>query len=117
MIKNIDLSKKDSLAKPLKAMKDEEKIKEFFNNRQAYYKKMSPKKGVFKTSEDAATPTKGHFGVTSVKVKAKATENSEEKKEKQHEDLLYDFSSATQTAVPLMQQRQEEIRKALAKRA
>lgn len=49
MIKTIDLSKKDSLAKPLKAIKDEEKIKEFFNNRQAYYKKMSPKKGVFKT--------------------------------------------------------------------
>ena len=89
MIKQMDLAGIDVLSKPLKNIKDEEKIKEFFDNRQSYYKKMSPNQGVFKTMDDAApTQFESHFGVTSVKVQPKIVADKDVHLPKQKEDLL-----------------------------
>ncbi len=89
MIKQMDLAGIDVLSKPLKNIKDEEKIKEFFDNRQSYYKKMSPNQGVFRTMDDAApTQSESHFGVTSVRVQPKVVADKDGHLPKQKEDLL-----------------------------
>ena len=51
MVAAVDLGSKDFLAKPMKAMKDQEKIDQFFANKSSYYKNLGPKQAVYRTGD------------------------------------------------------------------
>lgn len=73
--------------------KDDEKITRFHQQRQNYYKQLSPRKGVFKTNEGERI---SGLGLQTIKVEPKEAP----KKDKEHEDMLHALTNATQLLLP-----------------
>lgn len=82
MIQKVDLGASagiDFQNKPIQHMKDENKIRAFFEQKRKYYKKLQPKKGVFKTEQLPTVSQKGLLSsLTSVKLDD--TKKTKEKK-------------------------------------
>ena len=109
LVKKIDWIGCDvmKLQQKVRSDEDEEKIKQFHEQRKKYYKQLGPKKGVFKTNENDMKEAHT-YGLQTSKIISKQADT---KRDKQHEDILHELTNVTQALIPAMEKRQQEIRR------
>ena len=111
LVKNIDWNGMDVIKLQQKLHKDDEKAKQFHEQRSQYYKQLGPRKGVFQTVDaNKRSDTTGEnkaFGLQTIKVLPKKAKD----KEKQREDVLHELTNVAQTLLPAMERRQQEVRR------
>lgn len=88
------------------------KIKEYYAKKSDYYKKLSPKKGVYQTAEERNTRNKMGSGliggINATKVTAARSLLARDPSSRTKEDILLEFSNAARAFIPYLEQQQEQ---------
>ena len=117
MMKKIDMMQKVDLGKEMhfsnpKLKKDETKIKQFFDEKSSYYKKLQPKNGVWKTNDQKDINMRGPITSVKVPVKKAPIENTTTSpEEKKDEDILFDFTSVAKAVIPILEKRADALKR------
>ena len=95
----------------MRQSKDEEKIKQFKEQKMNYYKNLGKNVGTFKTT-DRTDPSQRQGGVNAFTMKGKRVSTSSQPDEivKKSEDLLMELTSAAQSFIPYLQQHSDDAK-------
>lgn len=109
LVKQVDWFGCDVGKLQMQLLKDDDKIEKFHEQRQKYYKQLTPRKGVFRTinNQQQSFGMGMGLGLQMTKVQPQQTVNT---KAQQHEDILHELSNVTKSLLPHIEMRQKELR-------